>query len=63
MRSEVHDRPERGEPLQRSDHAGRGIQLIAGHTRNEYRLFLPAEPGGGDERTASRALAVYGPGP
>ncbi|WP_405837537.1 carboxylesterase/lipase family protein [Streptomyces sp. NBC_01518] len=43
--------------------AGRGVELIAGHTRDEYRSFLPPGPGAVDEREVSRALTVYGPGP
>ena len=43
--------------------AGRGVELIAGHTPDEYRSFLPPGPGAVDEREVSRALTVYGPGP
>jgi para-nitrobenzyl esterase len=43
--------------------AGRGIDLISGHTRDEYRLFLPPRPGAIDKRETSRAFAVHGPGP
>jgi para-nitrobenzyl esterase len=42
--------------------AGRGIELIVGHNRNEYRLFLPRN-GKIDEQDASRALRLCGPGP
>ncbi|MFI6622169.1 carboxylesterase/lipase family protein [Streptomyces sp. NPDC050528] len=43
--------------------AGRGIELIAGHTRDEYRLFLPPRPGAIDAQEVSRAFAVQGPVP
>ena len=36
------------------------VELIAGHNRDEYRLFLP---GAIDEPAASRALRICGPGP
>ena len=45
-----------------ADGAGRGIELITGHNRNEYRIFLPML-GAIDEQTATRALRIYGPGP
>lgn len=46
-----------------ADGAGRDIELIAGHTRDEYQFFLPPRPGAVAEQEASRALAVHGPDP
>ncbi|MEO6090608.1 MAG: carboxylesterase family protein [Umezawaea sp.] len=45
--------------------AGRDIELIAGHNRDEYRLFLVASGKLGtiDDQEAARVLDVFGPGP
>ncbi|MEV6443029.1 carboxylesterase family protein [Amycolatopsis sp. NPDC051716] len=43
---------------------GRDVELIAGHNRDEYRLFLFASGklGAIDDREAARVLGVFGPG-
>jgi para-nitrobenzyl esterase len=45
--------------------AGRDVELIVGHNRDEYRLFvaLAGQLGKVDEELASSALRVFGPGP
>ena len=47
-----------------SNGAARGVDLIVGHTRDEYRLFLVMNRrvGGITQEEASRALRVFGPG-
>ena len=47
-----------------SNGAGRDVDLIVGHTRDECRLFLAmrGRAGGIAEEEASRALSVFGPG-
>jgi para-nitrobenzyl esterase len=44
--------------------AGRGVELIAGHTRDEYRLFMlmNGQLGTVDDAQASFALREFGPG-
>ncbi|MFI9828882.1 carboxylesterase/lipase family protein [Streptomyces sp. NPDC051913] len=48
-----------------TDGAARDVELIVGHNRDEYRLFLMMGGllGKVDERMASGALAAFGPGP
>ncbi|MFD3523124.1 carboxylesterase/lipase family protein [Streptomyces sp. NPDC058653] len=48
-----------------ADGAGRGIPLIAGHTRHEHRLFglIDGTLGQVTEEQASEALRMYAPGP
>ncbi|GGZ37745.1 carboxylesterase/lipase family protein [Streptomyces poonensis] len=48
-----------------ADGAARDVELIAGHTRNEYRLFiaLDGDLGQIDDVRAATALRVFGPGP
>jgi para-nitrobenzyl esterase len=45
--------------------AGRRVELIVGHNRDEYRLFLALEGrlGKTDDEQAAFALRVFGPGP
>jgi len=45
--------------------AARDVDLIAGHNRDEYRLFLAASGKLGtiDDQDASRVLRAFGPGP
>lgn len=48
-----------------TDGAGRDVELIAGHTRDEYRLFtaLVGEIGGVTPEQADSVLRVFAPGP
>ena len=43
--------------------AGRGVQLVTGHNRDEFRLFMAHELGRIDDARAVGALRVFGPGP
>jgi len=43
--------------------AARDVQLITGHNRDEYRLFIAHELGRIDDARALRALEVFAPGP
>jgi para-nitrobenzyl esterase len=47
-----------------SSGAGRDVDLIVGHTRDEWKLFLVmnGRAGGITQEEASRALSVFGPG-
>lgn len=46
-----------------ADGAGRDVQLITGHNRDEFRLFIAHELGQIDDARATRTLSTFGPGP